>query len=364
VPSQQRSQTRPSCLDRVSQSDNSAWEDKPYLIDEKAYANHCLPFHDERSRQTGHDKWERGSDWEVRPSEINCEELIGAGSTSEVYRATWRGTDVAVKRMNIIDTSFNSKALQEFRMELDILSRLRHPNLVLLMGACYREPPLFVVTEFCAGGSLFELLHGPQALSRKGSPSISLSFRQRLKLSLDIAKGCVYLHSCQPQIIHRDLKSLNVILTEPIRSRLDLPNAKITDFGLSQVVSTSQLERSWPTGVGTYHWMAPEVMDGGPPNDKVDVFSFGIVLYEIMTGRIPYDDVDIVNPEDISKLVRLGRRPDLRYFSVDCPMNIRKLMEACWAHEPMRRPSFDTILSVLKDIENSTNSQHVYPVYQ
>lgn len=272
------------------------------------------------------------------PSELRLEEILGCGSTADVHRGSWHGTDVAVKKLK------NSNKLSvEFTREISVLLRFRHPNLVLFMGACIQDPPL-IVSEFCAGGTLFSLLHERH--------DMILPWKQRLKMAIDIAKGMNFLH--RKQVVHRDLKSLNLLLAEVVAKNEDVPAVKVSDFGLSRAWSTSaqqaRAQACMTSGAGTYHWMAPEVLDGNCYDEKVDVYSYGICLYEILARRIPYDGSGL-EPVSIAVAVSKGRRPDTGMVQPDCPADLRFTMECCWAHSPSGRPGFDTILETLKFVQ-------------
>ncbi|CEM06595.1 unnamed protein product [Vitrella brassicaformis CCMP3155] len=301
------------------------------------------------------------AEWEVPPHELTFGERVGSGATSEVYRGMWRGTEVAIKRLSTFLSlddlrrmaeggGGQQRALQEFLRELQIMRRLRHPNLVLFMGMVTKRPPLCVITEYCAGGTLFDLLHN--------HPNTTLSWQQKLKIAIDVAKGMTFLHTCNPPIVHRDLKSLNLLLSEQLVSPSDLPTVKVSDFGLSRLFGAPSFpaatsKNAVMTGAaGTYHWMAPEVLEGRPYGAAVDVFSYGIVLYELFARRIPYEELGLP-PVGVGLAVAKGRRPDLRLIGRDCPHEMRRLMELCWAHEPSQRPSFERILAHLRDMRNA-----------
>jgi len=275
-------------------------------------------------------------EWEVDAAELRLEEMLGTGSTADVYKASWHGTDVAVKKLKC-----NSRVSQEFSRELCVLQRLRHPNLVLFMGAYMQDPPM-IVSEFCAGGTVFALLHQ--------RPELPLPWSQRLKMVLDVAKGMNFLH--WRKVIHRDLKSLNLLLEVPLTKTDDIPRVKVSDFGLSRVWSTTggfqtKSQACMTSGAGTYHWMAPEVLDGNCYDEKVDVYSYGICLFEFLARRIPYDGSGL-EPVSIAVAVSKGRRPDTSCVPRSCPADLRFTMECCWAHSPACRPGFDTILETLK----------------
>jgi len=272
----------------------------------------------------------------VNPGELHIEELVGSGTTADVFRGSWHGTDVAVKKLKR-----SGHLPREFSRELTVLLRLRHPNLVLFMGACMQEPAM-IVSEFCAGGTLFTLLHQ--------RPELQLPWRQRLKIAVDVAKGMNFLH--RKQVIHRDLKSLNLLLASAVASVGDVPSVKISDFGLSRGLQSDapKVQACMTSGAGTYHWMAPEVLDGHSYDEKVDVYSYGICLYELVTRRIPYDGLGL-EPVSIAVAVSRGRRPDLQMVPRNTPADLRFTMECCWAHSPTGRPGFDTIHETLKLVQ-------------
>ncbi|XP_058108185.1 probable serine/threonine-protein kinase SIS8 isoform X3 [Magnolia sinica] len=157
------------------------------------------------------------AEWEVSWEEITLGERIGLGSYGEVYRGDWNGTEVAVKKF--LDQDISGDALAEFISEVQIMKRLRHPNVVLFMGAVTRAPHLSIVTEFLPRGSLYRIIH---------RPNNQLDERRRLKMSLDVARGMNYLHNFKPVIVHRDLKSPNLLVDKNW-------NVKVCDFGLSRM---------------------------------------------------------------------------------------------------------------------------------
>jgi len=275
--------------------------------------------------------------WEVDPAELTIEERVGAGSTAEVFRASWLGTDVAVKQMR-----HRGPLPSEFTRELTVLLRLRHPNLVLFMGASAQGTPL-IVSEYCQGGTVFSLIHQ--------RPDLVLAWPQRLKIAQDVAKGMNFLHRWQ--IVHRDLKSLNLLLASHVGTSDETPWTKISDFGLSRALPQKGAgAQHHPVtmmtgGAGTYHWMAPEVLDGRDYDEKVDVYSYGICLFELCSRRIPFDESGL-EPVSIAVAVSKGRRPELSKVPRECPSDLRLTMEYCWSHSPATRPSFDAILETLK----------------
>jgi serine/threonine protein kinase len=249
-----------------------------------------------------------------------------------VYKGTYRGAPIAIKVMR---AGASADLRKEFNREIAALVRIRHPNLVLFIGATL-TPSLSIVTELCTGNSLFSLLHQ--------SPDISLSWAQKLKLCKDTAQGMSYLHGLNPAVIHRDLKSLNLLLFEPVvQNRVDNILVKITDFGIAKTLDqTSGLM----TGlVGTCHWMAPEVITSQDYGLPADVYSYGIVLWEIACRQTPYRGIPpALIPE---RVVRCGERPSLTSVPSSCPTGLKDLMVRCWDENPQRRPTFPQILSIL-----------------
>eukprot|EP01054_Gregarina_sp_Poly1_P010849 Gregarina_sp_Poly_1__10848@NODE_83_length_15529_cov_95_045531_g71_i0_p1_GENE_NODE_83_length_15529_cov_95_045531_g71_i0NODE_83_length_15529_cov_95_045531_g71_i0_p1_ORF_typecomplete_len1156_score136_67Pkinase_Tyr/PF07714_17/1_2e68Pkinase/PF00069_25/8_9e52Pkinase_fungal/PF17667_1/8_7e07ANTH/PF07651_16/4_2e05Kinaselike/PF14531_6/1_8e03Kinaselike/PF14531_6/0_0021Transformer/PF06495_11/0_0085FTA2/PF13095_6/0_033Kdo/PF06293_14/6_1e03Kdo/PF06293_14/0_31_NODE_83_length_15529_cov_95_045531_g71_i019165383 len=291
--------------------------------------------------------------YEIRSDEIGILDKVGNGATATVYKGTWQGTDVAVKM-------FKEKSIKESRseviQELLILFKVRHPNLVLIMGTVLdRSPspagtgsvlwPKAFVSEFCEGGTLFSLLH------RKQGPK--LNWVQRIKIARDVAQGCCYLHTFHPPIVHRDLKSLNILLAHPVLTTEDHPQAKISDFGMSawKKVSTSSGNGLLHGIAGTYHWMAPEVVLGRTYRESVDVYSYGIILYELCSDALPYEELSYLEPQVIGRLVAVeGRRPDLSKLRLDCPRELRDLMVQCWNQDPCSRPNFQHVIKRLDSL--------------
>eukprot|EP01056_Protomagalhaensia_sp_Gyna25_P004689 Protomagalhaensia_sp_Gyna_25__4688@NODE_447_length_3404_cov_63_538187_g343_i0_p2_GENE_NODE_447_length_3404_cov_63_538187_g343_i0NODE_447_length_3404_cov_63_538187_g343_i0_p2_ORF_typecomplete_len254_score33_25Pkinase_Tyr/PF07714_17/7_5e60Pkinase/PF00069_25/6_8e47Pkinase_fungal/PF17667_1/4_6e08Kinaselike/PF14531_6/1_5e02Kinaselike/PF14531_6/0_0013Kdo/PF06293_14/0_013_NODE_447_length_3404_cov_63_538187_g343_i02701031 len=251
---------------------------------------------------------------------------------------------------------FNEKSVKEGRseviQELLILFKVRHPNLVLIMGTVLqRSPspagsilwPMAFVTEFCSGGTLFALLHRKNPLR--------LSWMQRVKIARDVAQGCCYLHTFNPPIVHRDLKSLNILLSQPVLTSEDVPQAKISDFGMS-AWKRSGSGAALHGIAGTYHWMAPEIVLGRSYSELVDVYSYGIILYELCSDTLPYQELNYLEPHAIGQVVAVeGRRPETSRLRPDCPRELRDLMVRCWSQDPNHRPPFQYIIKVLDSVK-------------
>mmetsp|Transcript_27070 Transcript_27070/g.26705 ORF Transcript_27070/g.26705 Transcript_27070/m.26705 type:complete len:241 (+) Transcript_27070:845-1567(+) len=228
---------------------------------------------------------------------------------------------------------------KEFEREVTAMMLLRHPNLILFMGAC-SEPQMIIVSEFCGGDTLFKLLH-----ERK---NITLTWKQKLKILRDVARGMHYLHVNDPPLLHRDLKSLNLLLLEEINSPNDKIQIKITDFGVTRMYDNTEKM----TGqMGTCHWMAPEVINNQPYALSADVYSFAIVMWEVAAREIPYRDV---NPMAIPVKVLRGERPNLSGIPSTCPEMIKDIIRAAWDANPARRPTFGQIIDALDQLDAET----------
>ncbi|CAL4920870.1 unnamed protein product [Urochloa decumbens] len=273
------------------------------------------------------------SECEIPWEDLVIGERIGLGSYGEVYRADWNGTEVAVKKF--LDQDFYGDALDEFRSEVRIMRRLRHPNIVLFMGAVTRPPNLSIVSEYLPRGSLYKILHRPNCL---------IDEKRRIKMALDVAKGMNCLHTSVPTIVHRDLKSPNLLVDNNW-------NVKVCDFGLSRLKHNTFL--SSKSTAGTPEWMAPEVLRNEQSNEKCDVYSFGVILWELATLRMPWSGM---NPMQVVGAVGFqDRRLDIPK-EVD-PLVARIIFE-CWQKDPNLRPSFSQLTSALKTVQRLVTPSH------
>ncbi|KAI3432701.1 hypothetical protein D9Q98_004244 [Chlorella vulgaris] len=287
--------------------------------------------------------------WQIRYEELQLELEIGRGSFGTVHLADWRATPVAVKQLNeMLGTgSQSSPVLAALRRESDIMRRLSHPNCVLLMGVCTSPPA--VITEYCERGCLMDVLH--EAVTDAVAAS-QLTWLRRLSMALDAARGMHYLHSHSPPIIHRDLKSPNLLVTRGWQ-------VKVADFNLSLLVESMH---SKMTMVTQPRWLAPEVMDGGQSTTASDVYAFGVVLWELLTWKEPWHDV--TNPAQIMvKVLVHQKRPEIPAIEAvpgaDTPQVTRvvdafvALMRRCWDQDPNARPAFKAVAEQLSQLEAS-----------
>jgi serine/threonine protein kinase len=282
--------------------------------------------------------------FQVDRIELNFEDCVGSGLTAEVFGGTWRGEKIAIKKLNFCSRK-HAQLKQEvaFLRETAVAAKISHPNLVKLHGVAFESQPYLLVTEFCFGGTCFNLLHENE---------LDLELWQKLRMSCDVACAMEYLHKFRPQIIHRDLKSLNLLLAEEVNTRKDTPHVKVSDFGLAKMKDKEDEWGKMTVKAGTLHWMAPEVATGHY-DEKADVYSFAMVLFEFLCQEIPFEDLD---PSEVLDNVMKGNRPDLEAVPPNIPEALRLLMTKCWAHSPAERPHFVHICQILTTIEGRLQS--------
>ncbi|XP_027340303.1 serine/threonine-protein kinase EDR1 isoform X3 [Abrus precatorius] len=263
-------------------------------------------------------------EWNIDFSELTVGTRVGIGFFGEVFRGIWNGTDVAIKVF--LEQDLTAENMEDFCNEISILSRLRHPNVILFLGACTKPPRLSMVTEYMEMGSLYYLIH----LSGQKK---KLSWRRRLRMLRDICKGLMCIH--RMKIIHRDVKSANCLVNKHW-------TVKICDFGLSRIITDSPMRDS--SSAGTPEWMAPELIRNEPFTEKCDIFSLGVIMWELCTLNRPWEGVP---PERVVySVANEGSRLDIP----EGPLG--RLISDCWA-ESHERPSCEEILSRLVDIEYS-----------
>ncbi|KAK7363477.1 hypothetical protein VNO77_05621 [Canavalia gladiata] len=265
-------------------------------------------------------------DYEILWEDLTIGEQIGQGSCGTVYHALWYGSDVAVKVFS--KQEYSEDVILSFRQEVSVMKRLRHPNILLFMGAVTSPQRLCIVTEFLPRGSLCRLLH------RNTS---KLDWRRRVHMALDIARGINYLHHCNPPIIHRDLKSSNLLVDKNW-------TVKVGDFGLSRLKHETYLTTK--TGRGTPQWMAPEVLRNEPSDEKSDVYSFGVILWELATEKIPWDNLNSM--QVIGAVGFMNQRLEI---PKDVDPRWASIIESCWLSDPTCRPTFPELLDRLRELQ-------------
>lgn len=277
-------------------------------------------------------------DWEIPADEILICARIGSGSFGTVYKGHWHGP-VAIKTLNVKDPT--PAQLQAFKNEVAVLRKTRHVNVLLFMG-CVSKPQLSIVTQWCEGSSLYQHLHVQET---------KFELLTLIEISRQTAQGMDYLHA--KNIIHRDMKSNNIFLHDDL-------TVKIGDFGLATVKTRWSGSQQFLQPSGSILWMAPEVIrmqDENPYSFQSDVYAFGIVSYELLTGQLPYTQLN--NKDQIVFMVGRGHlRPDLNNFRSDTPKALKRLVEDCIKLNRDERPLFRQILASLESLLRSLPKIH------
>ncbi|GAB0496209.1 hypothetical protein MMPV_007521 [Pyropia vietnamensis] len=369
-----------------------------------SYGKHTSPSQSSQNSTTGHSATVLSS-FEIDFKALSLERLVGEGTFAEVWSGRWLEAPVAVKifkdRSSAVamyqlrkqqspkgdhssddcalddqraevhrsmapsggvgDSTFESLSSSDssarsagqsafFLREVELLSNLRHPNVLLYMGACVKKSsPLCIVSELVTGGSLHDAIHGRKRL--KFTPIM------KMRISLDVALGMLYLHSQVPVLLHRDLKSSNILVDTGIpvdataeRSSPSRVRAVLCDFGLSRqdVAGTHASASGKPTAlVGTLLTMAPEIVRSERYTSAADVFSFGMVLWELWTGQVPYKG--LMPAQLMYEVAIKGTRPNLGPSS-GIPASVASVIRMCWQGEQTQRPQFLEIVRRLQQI--------------
>ncbi|KAG6948049.1 hypothetical protein JG688_00015265 [Phytophthora aleatoria] len=267
--------------------------------------------------------------------ELTFLRMLSKGAYGEVWLGQLETRHVAIKRLLPEKCQFTA-SLEQFAGEIQLMCTLQHRNIVSFVGVSWnRLQNLCAVVEYMEAGDLDEVL-------KKNREKFSWQ-REKISIAMDIAEGLVYLHCLRPVVVHRDLKSKNVLLNRKF-------HAKLSDFGVSR---KTHVNETMTSGVGTLLWTAPEIIEGKKYSEKADIYSLGVVLSEMDTCDAPFSDVTSDKGErlpgmQLAQLVRLGKiRVSLRK---DCPPNLRKLVMDCTQLDPDARPSSMQVAFTLKSI--------------
>jgi serine/threonine protein kinase len=261
----------------------------------------------------------------VTHAELVFEERIGTGVSANVFRGRWKGMEVAIKKYH-----HQLVNIQEVLNEVAFLSVLECKQVIKCLGASVTSPHLYLVTEYFSMGSIYDMLHGKRAEERKGA--LPWDQQTAVKIALDTAQGLAYLHSMN--VCHRDIKSQNLLLRNDF-------SACIADLGISRLVGPKMTK-----AMGTPRYMAPEVISGKPYDIKADVYSFAILFWETLSGKMPYGE--ITNGWQIASAVTSGRRPPIDPSWHD---SIKLLLEKSWHQDATLRPNFPEIIQELENIK-------------
>ncbi|XP_050267796.1 serine/threonine-protein kinase STY46-like isoform X9 [Quercus robur] len=257
---------------------------------------------------------------EIDPSSLIYEKKIVSVSFCDLYKGTFCYQDVAIKVLRA--EHMNENMQREFTQEVIMMREIQHKNVVQFIGACTRPPSLCIVMEYMSGGSIHDFLHKQKNV---------FTHPDLIRVAIDVSKGMKYLH--HNNIIHRDLKAANLLMDGN-------GVVKISDFGIARMQAQSGVMTA---ETGTYRWMAPEVIEHKPYDHKVDVFSFGVLLWELLTGKLPYEQLSPL--QAAVGVVQKGLRP---IIPKQTPQKLGELLERCWQQDPSSRPEFSEILEILQ----------------
>lgn len=305
--------------------------------------------------------------WMIDYADLSKTRVIGEGAFGKVYLGKWHETDVAIKALTSLGAlgfsagkiashateSDVKDALKTLEREVALMVAMRHPNVILFMGVC-PDPPC-VVTEYCSRGSLYDLLKNADEdtiISRE------LTWHRRLGMLLDAAKGMLYLHSHKPPIIHRDLKSPNLLVDNNWR-------VKVTDFNLSRLSDAAMPVPGVASSVvaSNPRWHAPEIIKDSHFSKAGDVYAFGLIMWEMITWKLPFEGMG-----SFQMILFIGEKAGRPLIpTTDDPDGIRggsfagydayvDLMNKCWAQNAEERPGFPEVISALRDIMGTVSS--------
>ncbi|KAL1560375.1 integrin-linked protein kinase 1-like isoform X1 [Salvia divinorum] len=282
-------------------------------------------------------------DYEIDPKEIDLTNSLEI--TKGTFKlATWAGTQVAVKVF--YEGAADENKVRSFRDELSLLLSIRHPNVVQFIGAVTQSSPMMIVTEYLPKGDLHEYL------KRKGS----LKPAKALRFAMDIARGMNYLHEHRPgAIIHRNLEPSNIL-------RDDSGHLKVADFGISKLLKVAKSvkeERSLPCQDSTCRYVAPEVFRNQDYDTKVDVFSFALILQELIEGCPPFSTKQ---EREVPKSCVAKERPPFKAPMKLYANGLKELIEECWSEKPANRPTFRQIIPRLEGIYSRFNRRGYWKV--
>ncbi|CAJ1339904.1 unnamed protein product [Effrenium voratum] len=290
--------------------------------------------------------------WRLDHEELQLSSMLSQTLKSTLLKGRWKGVEVVVKVAGLQSEHEVARMIQhpgsplsisddviskELLHEVDLLSSLRHPDFVTFLGACLSESrPFMLVTEFLPGGDLERYY---MAQRQKTNALWRPSLRQRCTWACTVARALTFLHSREVPIVHRDLKPLNLLLTK----HLDL---KVADLGISRMMPQEHYRMTG--GVGSWLYMAPEVVRHQLYNEKVDIYAFALIMYFMDVGRNPFHHLG-KDPEMVLKEYQRGREPRPRLQ--DCHPNMRPIIEPAWHVDAAKRPAAQDILPQLEQLE-------------
>lgn len=304
-------------------------------IDLYDHSDHNLYIKNIPLEQRGINEW-----WELKHEELKYKEIdkIGTGSNGNVYKINWRGIDVVVKCLKKKETNYEEQAYKDLLNEISIISRLRHPNLLLFLGGCTINEPILLVYEYLNKGTLENYYIYNQKYNKKWKPTKTLIQMWLLELT----RAVYFLHNCYYPIMHRDIKPSNLLLTDSL-------HLKLSDFGLSKLLIKNPEKYKMSGCTGTFRYMAPEIMENKDYDLKIDIYSLSLNMWYICSGRIPYYELDMLEYNNIYRSILYDNiRPDINKIEWLKMKDFDKLIVKMWDRDPFIRPNID---EVLKNIE-------------
>lgn len=272
----------------------------------------------------------------IRFEELKFLDKIGEGGFGVVYSGLWHGKMIAIKKFHAKEKYPLKSILNKYIREINTISNIRHPNVVLYIGASINKNDCYMIGEYISKGSLFDYLH----ITKE-----TLNEDDQISIAFEIAVAVKYLHS--RKILHCDLKSSNILLDEKLK-------VKISDFGLSKVKSLFN-ENELKGRIGTPHWMPPEVMCKKEYTEASDVFSYGMILWEILSKEVPY--YGLTPNQIIGQVADFKKIVEPPVFGNPC---LKNLVKNCLLYDPKKRPTFDQIIKFLeKSVEKSMNHDYL-----
>ncbi|GMF30934.1 unnamed protein product [Phytophthora fragariaefolia] len=263
---------------------------------------------------------------------IHFDRALSKGANGEVWIGEYQGQQVALKRL-FQNKNNRAEDVEEFAREIELNASLTHPNVVAFIGVAWNTlNNLVMVLEFFPGGDLQDYL-------AKNADLLTWA-KDKIDIAIGLGRALEYLHVRSPPLIHRDIKSRNVLLTRKLEP-------KLIDFG----VSRGRQEYSMTAGVGTPYWTAPEILEGKRYTEQADIYSFGVVLSELDTCKLPYHDAvapDGKKPKPFQILTDVMAGTLRPSYSDTCPRRIRRLGVACCQNDPTRRPTAAQVVAMLE----------------
>ena len=268
------------------------------------------------------------------PDELHEDKKLGEGSFGIVFKGTFRGNEVAIKRMK--EAADNDEQMEEFNKEVAMLDKFRDPYIVHFYGAVFIPSKICMVTEFATHGSLQDVMKHHEAINEK----------VRIKILLDAAKGIEYLHN--NGILHRDIKPDNILIFDIEHYDNSFINGKLTDFGASRNVNILMTNITFTKGIGTPKFMAPEVLEQEHYKKPADIYSFAITMFETMKWGSAYPKEIFRYEWDIAEFICKGKRLNKTNKMRDQTYD---LITHCWQQDPKERLTIDEIIQELNKLE-------------